>query len=66
MITLITGHKDSGKTRFIESWYHQEQIGLGCFSRKVYLNDICIGYDLVLLPGECTIPFIRLAALYNT
>ncbi len=66
MITLITGQKDSGKTRFIESWYHKEPFGVGCISRKVFLNGIWIGYDLILLPGERAIPFIRLAALYDT
>lgn len=66
MITIITGKKGSGKTTFIEQWYAQERVGVGCITKKVYISDKWIGYDLLLLPSHQSIPFIRLLAYKDT
>ncbi len=60
MITIITGIKNSGKTKYIEDWYRKEPKGVGCFARKVYADGHWLGYDLELAPHGETIPFIRL------
>lgn len=59
MITIITGAKDTGKSSYLESWYREKPEGVGFFSRKVFRSGVHIGYDLVLLPGMRTVPFIR-------
>lgn len=59
MITIITGAKDAGKSSYLESWYREKPEGVGFFSRKVFRSGVFIGYDLVLLPGMRSVPFIR-------
>lgn len=62
MITIITGEKDAGKTRFLEQWYDLDSAGAGFCSPKVLSDSgqLC-GYDLLFLPGKKRLPFIRLA-----
>ena len=62
MITIITGKKGSGKTQLLEELYREQSFGVGCITKKVYHNDQWVGYDLVRLPDEATLPFIRFIA----
>lgn len=62
MVTIITGEKNTGKTRFLEHWYDLDSKGTGFCSCKVLSGsgELC-GYDLLFLPGKKRFPFIRLA-----
>lgn len=61
MVHFILGDCNSGKsTRFL-SLFNKEQGGIGLFSKKLYNeNNVIIGYNLVLLPENKEIPFIKL------
>lgn len=51
MITFITGLKNSGKSTYLYEWFKKEPIGSGVISIKRYVENIHIGYDLLLLPS---------------
>lgn len=63
MVTIITGDKNTGKTRFLEHWYNLDTTGIGFCSPKVLSNsgELC-GYDLLFFPEKKRLPFIRLAS----
>ena len=65
MITIITGKKGAGKTKYIEEWYSKSPEGVGFLTQKVYDSTHCIGYDLVRLPDKQSIPLIRMLSHQN-
>ncbi len=49
MVYIITGGIDEGKTRKIEAIYRQMKKGDGWVSRKIFLNEEFVGYEIVKL-----------------
>jgi len=49
MIYIITGGIDEGKTRKIEAIYREMKKGDGWVSRKIFLNEEFVGYEIVKL-----------------
>lgn len=60
MVTIITGERNSGKTTFFEYWYNEVRRGIGFCSKKLYEENECRGYDLVLFPDKERLPFITM------
>jgi nucleoside-triphosphatase THEP1 len=49
MVFIITGGIDEGKTRKIQAIYRQMKKGDGWVSRKIFLNEEFVGYEIVKL-----------------
>ena len=56
MVYIITGGIDEGKTREIEAIYRQMNKGDGWISRKVFLNEEFVGYEIQRLSTNEKIP----------
>jgi nucleoside-triphosphatase THEP1 len=56
MIYIITGGIDEGKTREIEAIYREMKKGDGWISKKVFLNEEFIGYEIVKLSTGKKLP----------
>lgn len=56
MVHIITGGIDEGKTRKIETIYRQMKKGDGWVSRKIFLNEEFIGYEILRLSTNEKLP----------
>jgi nucleoside-triphosphatase THEP1 len=56
MIYIITGGIDEGKTRGLEAIYRQMKKGDGWTSRKVFLNEEFVGYEILRLSTNEKLP----------
>lgn len=56
MVHLISGDIDEGKTREIEAIYRRMKKGDGWISRKVFLNEEFVGYEIQRLSTKEKIP----------
>jgi len=56
MIYIITGGIDEGKTREIEAIYRQMSKGDGWVSRKVFLHEEFVGYEILRLSTNEKLP----------
>ena len=56
MVYIITGGIDEGKTREIEAIYRQLKKGDGWVSRKIFLNEEFIGYEIQRLSTNEKLP----------
>ena len=61
MVTIITGDKNVGKTTRLAHWQAAEGRGAGFCCKKVLIDGMFLGYDLLFFPDYETVPFIRLA-----
>ena len=59
MVTIITGEINSGKTNKMRNLYSKTQSGDGFFCMKIIENNFHIGYDLVSISQNNSMPFIR-------
>lgn len=59
MVTIFTGKINSGKTRALRIHFEAERKGDGFFCIKRVEDEIHVGYDLLLIAENTTVPFIR-------
>jgi nucleoside-triphosphatase THEP1 len=59
LITIITGEINSGKTNKMRDLYSKTQSGDGFLCMKTIKNNIHMGYDLVPISQNNSMPFIR-------
>jgi nucleoside-triphosphatase THEP1 len=58
-VLLVTGEINSGKTAKMRELYKASDSGSGFLSVKIFDNSIHTGYDLLFLPDNYSMPFIR-------
>ena len=57
MVCLIIGEINQGKTKKILSVYNRKKQGDGFITRKLFKNNTFIGYEIVRLSTEKSVPF---------
>ncbi|MCK4329193.1 hypothetical protein KAX02_05070 [candidate division WOR-3 bacterium] len=57
MVCLIIGEINQGKTQKILSVYNRKKQGDGFITRKLFKNNTFIGYEIVRLSTEKSVPF---------
>jgi nucleoside-triphosphatase THEP1 len=59
MIKIISAEINSGKTTWLQNDFSKKESADGFISKKVFTDNIHIGYDIVHLPTKISHPFIR-------